>query len=279
MDVVNYTKALNYAITRLETFPLCNGLLKETHALLLSGTRGTEKNPGEFRKSQNWIGSAGCALKAARYIPPTPYNMVEAMSELEKYINEEESDIDHLIKVALVHYQFETIHPFLDGNGRIGRMLIVLYLIERKIIKYPVFYISYFLKKNRIEYYDRLADVRAKSNYEQWVKFFLDAVISTCTDSIKTIEELNHLDEKNSKIIKDSTKSVKTVYSYIMQNPIIDIKKTATELNLSFNTVSSAVKELCNKNILKEISSFKRNRVFHYEEYLDILRRDTDNIE
>lgn len=277
LDVIKYTKALNYAIERLKTFPLCNSLLKNTHKVLLTETRGHEKNPGEFRTSQNWIGAAGCTLNNARYVPPTPEYMIEAMSDLEKYFNNDDN-IDPIVKAALVHYQFETIHPFLDGNGRIGRMLIVLNLINSKILTYPILYISYFLKKNRVEYYDRFEEVRLKGNYEQWVKFFLQAVIETCKDSIQTIEELTTLREKNNKLTRDEKKSILHVYSYLEKNPIIDIQKTAKDLAISYNTVSNAVKRLCELKILKQETTALRNKVFHYEEYINILKKDTDNL-
>lgn len=171
-DVVNYVQATNYAIERLETLPLCNRLIREIHSKLMQGVRGQDKNPGEFRTSQNWIGASNCSLKDARYIPPNKEDMLIAMSELEKFMNENE-DYDALIRIALIHYQFETIHPFLDGNGRVGRLMILLYLLEQKLLSLPVIYISYFLKKNQIEYYDRISEVRRTGNYEQWVIFFL----------------------------------------------------------------------------------------------------------
>lgn len=278
LDVVKYTKALNFAIEKLNVYPLCNTLLKKTHYELITGTRGEDKCPGEFRHSQNWIGPKGCTLATAKYVPPTVENMLDAMSDLEKYINDENIELDDLIKVALIHYQFETIHPFLDGNGRIGRMLIVLYLMNKNKLSYPVLYISYFLKKNRVEYYDRLAEVRRKGDYEQWIKFFLDAVIETCTDSIDTIEAISELDIKNSKIVSDCSKSVKELYRYIVQNPIIEINKTAKELGFTFTTISNAVKKLEELNILKLDKNNKRNRVFSYFEYLEILKKDTENI-
>lgn len=277
-EVVNYTRALNYAIERLKSYPLCNSMLKEIHLQLLSGVRGEDKEPGEFRRSQNWIGGAGCNLNTARYVPPTVEMMIEAMSDLEKFINDDFDNINPLVKVALIHYQFETIHPFLDRNGRIGRMLIVLFLIDKKIINYPIFYISYFLKKNRVEYYDRLAEVRAKGNFEQWIKFFLSAVIETCEDSINTIEKLSELDEKNALIIESGSKSVKLVYSYILQNPIIEINKTAKDLGFAFSTIASAVKELCSLGVLVENTAQRRNRTFSYEKYLQILGKDTESL-
>lgn len=194
-DVVNYIKATEFAINRLQELPLCNRLIKETHAVLMSDVRGQEKSPGAFRYSQNWIGGQGSTLKNARYIPPAPEDMTEAMSDLEKYINADD-DLDALIRAALIHYQFETIHPFLDGNGRVGRLLITLFLMEKKVLTTPALYISYFLKKNRVEYYDRMTEVRAKGNYEQWVKFFLQALIESAEDATATIDELISLHDK-----------------------------------------------------------------------------------
>lgn len=187
VDVVNYIKATEFALVRLNTLPLCNCLLKEMHAVLLEGVRGQEKSPGEFRYTQNWIDPQGSNLKNASYIPPSPEDMVVAMSDLEKFINADD-DIDALIKAALIHYQFETLHPFLDGNGRVGRLLITLFLMERKLLQSPVFYISYFLKRNRVEYYDRMMEVRRKGSYEQWIKFFLKAVYESAEDAINTID-------------------------------------------------------------------------------------------
>ena len=276
-DVINYIKATEYALERLHTLPLCNRLIKETHAVLMAGVRGQEKSPGEFRTSQNWIGAAGSTLKTARYIPPTPEDMIAAMSDLEKYINSDDS-LDVLIQAALLHYQFETIHPFLDGNGRIGRLLITLFLMEKKALSTPALYISYYLKKNRIEYYDRMSEVRNKDNYEQWIKFFLFAIKDSAEDAVRTIHALNHLHEKNVQIIQKMGRAATTaqmLFAYLEQNPIIDIKKTAADLKLSFSTVSGAVKRLVDAGILVQTNNASRNRVFAYEAYLEILRKDT----
>lgn len=276
-DVINYIKATEYALERLHTLPLCNRLIKETHAVLMAGVRGQEKSPGEFRTSQNWIGAAGSTLKTARYIPPTPEDMIEAMSDLEKYINSDDA-LDVLIQAALLHYQFETIHPFLDGNGRIGRLLITLFLMEKNALSTPALYISYYLKKNRIEYYDRMSEVRNKDNYEQWIKFFLLAIKESAEDAAQTIHALNHLHEKNVQIIQKMGRAAKTaemLFAYLEQNPIIDIKKTAADLELSFSTVSGAVKRLVDAGILVQTNNASRNRVFAYEVYLEILRKDT----
>ncbi|AGK99741.1 hypothetical protein Desgi_0127 [Desulfoscipio gibsoniae DSM 7213] len=276
-DVINYIKASQYAKARLKELPICNRLIKETHRVLMQNVRGEEKNPGEFRRSQNWLGPVGSTLKNARYITPNPEDMIEAMSDLEKFINNED-ELEPLIKTALIHYQFETIHPFLDGNGRIGRLLINLFLMEKKILSYETLYISYFLKRNRIEYYDRLTEVRAKGNFEQWVKFFLLATYESALDAIQTIGELVKLHNKNREIVKNTGKAAKTimkVFNYLEGSPIIDIKKTSEELGVSFNAASNAVNKLVRLGILKQTENVQRNRVFAYEEYLNILRKDT----
>lgn len=276
-DVVNYIKATEFAVKRLGELPLCNRLIKETHAVLMDGVRGQEKNPGEFRYSQNWIGGQGSTLKNARYIPPSPEDMNIALSDLEKYINADD-DLDALARVALIHYQFETIHPFLDGNGRVGRLLITLFLMEKKVLTTPALYISYFLKKNRVEYYDRMTEVRTKGNYEQWIKFFLQALIESAEDATATIDELALLHDRNVNIISKmgrASKNSMLVFRYLESNPIIEIKKTSEELGISFNTTSSAVNRLVDAGILDKTTSANRNRTFSYEEYLGILRKGT----
>ena len=276
-DVVNYIKATEFAINRLQTLPLCNRLIKETHAVLMEGVRGQEKSPGEFRYSQNWIGGQGSTLKNARYIPPSPDDMLDAMSDLEKYINADD-DLDALIHAALIHYQFETIHPFLDGNGRVGRLLITLFLMEKKVLSTPALYISYFLKKNRVEYYDRMTEVRTKGNYEQWVKFFLQAIMESAEDATATIDELIALHDANVSVISKlgrAAKNAMLVFNYLESNPIIEIRKTAESLGITFNTTSSAVNRLVDAGILVQTSDNSRNRTFAYEAYLDILRKGT----
>ena len=276
-DVINYVKATQYALKRLERLPLCCRLIREIHEVLMENVRGQDKTPGEFRHSQNWIGPANCSLKDARYIPPNVEDMQTTMSDLEKYINEN-VDYDPLIRAALIHYQFETIHPFLDGNGRIGRLLILLYLMEQRLIEKPVIYISYFLKKNQIEYYDRISEVRRTGNFEQWIRFFLEAVSKAASDSLEAIRQLSVLHDTNVEKLPKTTRSkdnLRAVFDYIEQYPIIDIKRTAKELEVSYNTVAAAVRKLVELGILQETTNAARNRVFAYEEYLAILRKDT----
>ena len=277
-DVVNYIRATEFAIKRLNSLPLCNRLIKETHAVLMEGVRGQEKNPGEFRYSQNWIGGQGSTIKNARYIPPNPEDMQAAMSDLEKYMNGE-SNTDPLIQASLIHYQFETIHPFLDGNGRVGRLLITLFLMEKSVLSTPALYISYYLKMNRIEYYDRMTEVRRTGDYEQWVTFFLQAFAESADDAIQTIDKLTALHDKNLSLLDDISSrqrpNVLKVFTYLEANPIIDIQKTATALTLSYNTVAKVVALLQEKGILKQTDKAGKAKIYSYDEYLNILRKDT----
>ena len=277
-DVVNYIKATEFALNRLHSLPLCNRLIKETHAVLMEGVRGQEKSPGEFRYSQNWIGGQGSTIRNARYIPPNPEDMQTAMSDLEKYMNGDDS-LDPLIQAALIHYQFETTHPFLDGNGRVGRLLITLFLMEKGILSRPALYISYFLKMNRIEYYDRMTQVRKTGDYEQWVMFFLQALSDSAGDAIQTIDALTALHNQSVAKLGAFSKRQQTnllkLFAYIETNPIIDIQKTATALGLSYNTVSKMVTILVDEGILRQTDKAGKAKIYSYADYLDILRKDT----
>ena len=274
-EVINYIKAIYYAIDRINQLPLCNRLFKEIHQVLLANARGSDKYPGEYRRTQNWIGSEGSTIQNARYVPPNPEDMEELMSNLEGYINDTD-ELDPLIKIALIHYQFETIHPFLDGNGRVGRLLVLLYLLERKIISAPVLYISYYLKLNRIEYSDRLSEVREKGNYEQWILFFLKAIHESCENTSKTIDLLDSLRRENLEKINKLSKNAKLIFKYLESNPIIDIGTSAKELKVSYNTVSNALSKLMELGIVEKLNDKKRDRLFIYKKYLDILRTGTE---
>ena len=276
-DVVNYVRAINFAIKRLEDLPLCNRLIRETHEVLMSSVRGGDKTPGEFRTSQNWIGGNGSTLRNARYIPPNPQDMVKCMSDFEQFMNNDD-DMDPLIKTALLHYQFETIHPFLDGNGRVGRLLITLFLMGVNEISSPVLYLSCYLKLNRIEYYDRMSEVRVKGDYVQWVKFFLRGIAESAKDAISSIHRLHNLHEENLaklEVLGRARINAIKLFSYIEQNPIIDIQKTAKALQLSYNTVDTAIKRLCALSIL-ERNPQKSKKTFIYAKYIEILKNGTD---
>lgn len=279
-EVVNYVAAAETAIELLKKLPICGRMLREIHEILMTGTRGEEKYPGEFRRTQNWIGGAGSTLKTAFYVPPNPEDMKEAMSCLEKYINDND-ETDELIRIALIHYQFETIHPFLDGNGRVGRLLITLYLMWRGVLTFPSLYISYYLKKNRLEYYDRMTEIRRNGDYEQWIKFFLRALIVSSENAISTIQRLLELHERNIKLVRDMKRvsgSTLKVFLYLEKNPIITIGKTSEELFISFNTVSRALKRLEKVGILSSGHKIYRKQIYYYKEYLEILRNGTEQI-
>ena len=277
-DVVNYVRAIDAAIELLDRLPICSRLLCQVHGILLSQTRGSDKQPGEYRHSQNWIGSASSTIRTARYVPPNVEDMKEAVSNLEKYINAEEDDVDVLIKAALIHYQFETIHPFLDGNGRIGRLLTVLYLMSKGVLSTPALYISYYLKKNRIEYYDRLEAVRISGNYEQWIKFFLRAISESAESAALTIDELSKLRERTTEKLKMLGRSSKRgikLLKYLEEYPLLERGHAAKKLTMSFRTVSLAVKDMLELGILESANSRKRKRLYYYREYLEILKSGT----
>lgn len=267
-DVVNYVKAQNYGIKLLEEYPICNRYIRMIHKVLLNNTRGSKLNPGEYRQSQNWIGHSGSTLKNASYIPPNVLDMEECLADLEKYINED-FDLDDLIKAALIHYQFETIHPFLDGNGRIGRILIILYLISRKKLKYPCLYLSYYLKKNQFEYYERMSIVRKNNDYIQWINFFLKGIIEMSKDSIECILILTTLRNKFKKLIKPSDY---WLLEYLETTPIIDAKTTSINLKLDYSKVNRTIIRFVDLGILKITNTSKRNRTYIYEQYLNVLK-------
>jgi len=279
IEVVNYLKALIYANKRILELPLSIRFIKEVHQALLSGLRGDDKSPGELRNSQNWIGPAGSHLKNARFIPPNVDDMHVALGDLEKYIHEG-FQTDRLTRIALIHYQFETIHPFLDGNGRIGRLLIMLLLKEYKLLDYDTLYISYFFKRNRTEYYDRLMDVRFKDDYESWIKFFLNGIIDASNDAINTINLIIKLHKKNidkiNNFLLQSKITVYRLFGYVESHPVIDIKQASIAINKSFNTTSKALKTLIDLGILIQVEGDIRYRVFAYEELLAILREGTE---
>lgn len=206
--------------------------------------------------------------------------MVDAISELEKFINNEDDDLDVLIRAALMHYQFETIHPFLDGNGRVGRLMITLFFLENKVLTVPSLYISYFLKANRIEYYDRMTQVRRTGDYEQWIRFFLRALRDAAMDASEAIAKLHALDIQNQELLQKEKRNATMlkIYQYINSNPIIDVSKTAADLELSYNATANNIKRLVDLGILVQSSEGKRNKVFIYEDYLAILRKNTENL-
>jgi Fic family protein len=277
-EVVNYIRAMNYGLDRLKQFPLCLRLIKEIHAELLDGVRGSERNPGEFRRSQNWIGSANCNLSNATFIPPPVNEMEKAMGDLELFFYDED-EIPILIKIALIHAQFETIHPFLDGNGRMGRLLITFWLCQQKILNKPLLYLSYYFKRNRTEYYDRLMDVRLKGDWESWLKFFLKGIAEVSDESIDTAKKILSLKEQNSKLISQFVRNPSNglkLLEVLFEHPIITINKVAECLEISYPTANTLVGELCNLEILQQNDSNLRNKRFSYLKYIEILQVGTE---
>ncbi|MFY0599911.1 MAG: Fic family protein [Cyclobacteriaceae bacterium] len=277
-EVQNYIKAINTSIEELEKLPISSRLIKNTHKILLSGVRGKHKIPGEYRISQNWIGAT---LKDAIFIPPHHTEIDELMSDLEKFINDEENQVPHLIKIAIIHYQFETIHPFLDGNGRLGRLLITLYLVSNNVLKKPSLYLSDFFEKNKSYYYDNLMTVRLTSNVIQWIKFFLVGVIETSKESIqvfkdiitlKTDIETNRLPKLGSKVEK-----AQQLIRQLFKTPIIDSKQVSKLLQISPSTANRLIKELMELGILTELTGYKRNRKYIFMEYFRIFSPKVDS--
>ena len=263
--------AMNGAIKELETLPISNRLIKNIHAILLNSVRGEAKQPGEFRKSQNWIG--GASLTTAYFIPPHQDVVNELMSDLEKFLHNEEIFVPHLIKIAIAHYQFETIHPFLDGNGRIGRLLITLYLVSNELLKKPSLYLSDFIERNKSVYYESLTRVRTDNDLIHWIKFFLEAVIVTANSGVKTFQDILSLKQEMDAIVVGFGKkahNASKLLDYLYQKPIISISDIIEPLEVSKPTANSLVKEFEEKGILKEITGYERNKLFAFDRYLSI---------
>lgn len=272
-EVNNYIKAMDFAIKELENMPLTLRVIKETHKVLLSGVRGKYKTPGEIRNSQNWIG--GSNLQDAFFVPPHKDNLPELLSDWEKFWYNKDLKIPTLIKIAISHYQFETIHPFLDGNGRIGRLIIILQLIEKNILRYPVLYLSAFFETNKGNYYDSLTMVRESNNIEQWIKFFLSGVVESAKSSKKTFEKIIQLrQEYDKKIISlgRKAKMAQELLSFLFSLPSIDAKTAMKKLGITYNTANKLLEDLEKIGILEEITGFSRNRLFILYEYVDLFK-------
>jgi Fic family protein len=272
-EVRNYVDAMNYSIKELENLPISNRLIKKVHAVLLNSVRGETKLPGEFRKSQNWIG--GASLTSAYFIPPHHNDVAELMSDLEIFIHNEQIFVPHLIKIAIVHYQFETIHPFLDGNGRIGRLMVPLYLVSNGLLKKPSLYLSDFIEKNKTAYYEALTRVREQDDIVHWIKFFLEAVISTAKSGVKTFETILSIkQDMDTKIIGFGKKAhnASRLIEFLYQKPIITITEVATKLDITKATASSLIKDFQKNDILDEITGFQRNKSYAFVRYLQAYR-------
>jgi len=271
-EVRNYIDAVNMAVAELKNLPLSNRLLKQTHAILMRGVRGEHKQPGEFRASQNWIG--GSSLSDATFIPPHPDGVPELMSDLEKFWHDEKVVVPHLIRAAISHYQFETIHPFLDGNGRIGRLLIPLYLISHGLLAKPSLYLSDFFERNRASYYDALMQVRVSNDLIHWVRFFLNGVAQTASKGRVTFQQILALRQRAELQILELGKrapNARQALNVLYRRPMLTAADLERELNLSHPTVNALLRDFMRLGLVKEVTGAARNRLYVFESYLDLF--------
>jgi len=272
-EVHNYVQAIDYGLERLETFPLSIRLIREIHRILMQGVRGEHMTPGEVRRSQNWIGRPGATLEEARYVPPPPKEMHECLSDLEEFIHTD-SDLPPLLRIGMIHYQFEAIHPFLDGNGRIGRLLVTFLLVAWGLLSQPLLYLSNYININRQEYYDRLLAVSQKGKWEAWLLFFLEGVHSQAEDASHRISRLEDLRSSYKEMFATdrSRRALDTFVDYLIGSPITSITQAQENLNIgSFNMVQRNIEKLEALGIVREVTGNKRNRIYHAEEILRVL--------
>ena len=271
-EILNYINAMNYGLKRMETLPLSLRLIKEIHKILLTGVRGEGREPGEFRKTQNWIGG-GPSIQKASFVPPPPHEIMPLLDNLEKFFYDK-SPTPILVKTGLIHAQFEVIHPFLDGNGRIGRLLITFYLCQQKVLNKPLLYLSDFFKKYRQEYYDRLNAFHEKDDIEGWLKFFLDGIIITAKEAVETSKKIIKLREEDMKRIFTLGRSLNKatlVFNHLFHTPLITIKDVEKITGLKNPNALALINKLVNLGILTETTGRKRNKVFAYERYIKLF--------
>ena len=273
-EIVSYVRAMNKGLQRLKTLPVSLRLIREIHEELLQGVRGEHRTPGEFRTSQNWIGPPGSTIDNAVFVPPPPHDMQIALSDLEKFIHKKD-DLPILVKNALIHAQFETIHPFLDGNGRVGRLLITFLLVHNDILGKPLLYLSYYFRRNRQEYYDRLNDIRNNEDWENWLKFFLTGVYETSQQSAEAAQKILSLQERDRARIVHSPNG-SALLNHLFMNPLITIHEIRRLTGISHATAGRLVKQMIKLGILNEITGYARNRKFLYKAYFDILKEGVE---
>ena len=272
-EVHNYINAMNEAIKSLEQLPYSSRLIKKAHGVLLQSVRGEHKMPGEFRTSQNWIG--GPNITTATFVPPVHSSIQALMADIEKLVHEEQGVLPDLLKIALIHYQIETIHPFLDGNGRIGRLMITLFLVSKGILKKPILYLSDFLEKNRSHYYDNLTRVREKNDLLHWFKFFLTGIIDTANKSISTFDSIMQLEKQvNEKLKTMGKRNIKAqlIINYMYEKPIINAQTVQKIIGSKTATAYTLIEELVQLNIIKETTGFQRNKTYIFEDYINLFR-------
>ncbi len=264
-EVVNYVNAMNYGLGRLKELPLCLKLIKEIHERLLRGVRGGEKTPGDFRRTQNWIGSSGCTLNTANFVPPPVHEMRPALDNLERFLHDADS-FPVLVHCALAHGQFETIHPFIDGNGRVGRLLITFLLCQREILHRPLLYLSSYLKAHRAEYYDRLMAIRQSGDWEGWIKFFLRGVFQVSQAASDTARKILELREQHRQKVK-----VQPLLDYLFERPLVSIQMVQDRLGCAFPTATKYVEQFAEEGLLRETTGFQRNRRYRFDPYLSLF--------
>ena len=273
-EVVNYVGAINYGLERLHEFPLCLRLIREIHAKLLEGVRGADRTPGEFRRSQNWIGPAGCTLATATFVPPPIHAMHQSLDNLEKFLHETETP-PQLIHCGLVHAQFETIHPFLDGNGRVGRLLITFLLCQQRILQQPLLYLSYYLKAHRQEYYDRLDAIRRQGDWEGWLKFFLRGVSEVSQEATQTARNILSLREAQRQTIAEKLGGSAVglrLLDYLFEQPLVTVRMVERALDCSYATANKLIEQLVEAGTLREMTGWQRNRRYQFEPYVELFR-------
>ncbi|MEO1224983.1 MAG: Fic family protein [Pseudomonadota bacterium] len=273
-EVLNYVAAMNHGLSRLNELPVSNRLIREIHEELMKGARGGFANPGEIRTTQNWIGPTGCTLNEASFVPPPPSSVPNALSDLEKFIHGKH-DLPALIKIGLVHAQFETIHPFLDGNGRIGRLLVTFLLCEQKILQVPLLYLSYYFKQNRNEYYDLLQRTRTEGDWEAWLKFFLQGIAEVSNQATETARRIVALRERHRTMITDRLGRVSgngiAILERLFNQPIVSVNTVREWIGTSYPAANSIVAELCEIGVLVETTGWQRNRRFRYARYIELF--------
>ncbi len=270
LEVGNYVAAMEHGLRRLKSLPVSLRLVRELHQKLLTGVRGSHATPGHFRRSQNWIGSPGCTLANATYVPPPPEEMLACLGAWEKFLHE--STLPPLVQIALAHYQFEAIHPFLDGNGRVGRLLITLFLVDRDILPAPLLYLSAFFEATRRDYYDQLLAISTRGEWQHWLEYFLNGVARQSEDALSRAERMNGLLMKwRLAVARMPSKTPSMILDMLAGNPFLTTKKTAEDLGVAYTTAQRAVEKLERLSIVQEISQSKRNRVYCAKALLDIL--------